>query len=416
MRLFHDQISSLACVIKEEEGVRQLLETVLQFQEDAAKVLKDSEEWMVNWKVERLEEEEEMEGEGKRKGRKKKKDGRSEEEEKKEIKEEKPVEKMDVDGNDNNEVKEWKVEESKDKVKKIEEESDDEEDDLQSEKVGRLLELGNSLDIDLPELPLLKHRHQKVLWLEEVQEALEDPSCVVADVVKTLMDKSLTLPPHRRIEATRTLLYQLLNDINEWDSKAASLLQAKDSSIEEADALLAEAKKIPASMPSVNALRDAAKKAREWTAKAAVALSRDDGKVFGDELMSDQHSGEMASVGGPRAQLLEVVEAMLHRARPIPLKLPHLEALEEQVASTHIWLERTSKTFLKKNSSHYSLIEVLVPRTDIGLSSGTKKSNKRFKREESVLMQASSLLDITPDKAAKSSSLVQAYKVTIHIM
>jgi histone demethylase JARID1 len=55
--------------------------------------------------------------------------------------------------------------------------------------------------------------------------------------------------------------------------------------------------------------------------------------------------------------MLEVVEALVHRARPIPLHLPELRLLEEEAAAAHLWLEKTARTFLKKNST-YSLIEV----------------------------------------------------------
>ena len=55
--------------------------------------------------------------------------------------------------------------------------------------------------------------------------------------------------------------------------------------------------------------------------------------------------------------LVEAVEALVSRGRPIPLSLPQLASLEEQVAAAHSWLDKTQRTFLKKNS-HLSLLEV----------------------------------------------------------
>lgn len=50
--------------------------------------------------------------------------------------------------------------------------------------------------------------------------------------------------------------------------------------------------------------------------------------------------------------------------------------LESQVSAAKSWKERTARTFLKKNST-YSLLEVLSPRTDIGVYPVTKKRKKK---------------------------------------
>lgn len=75
------------------------------------------------------------------------------------------------------------------------------------------------------------------------------------------------------------------------------------------------------------------KRAREWTNKVT-ALQK-----------------------GESPPLLETVEGLVARGRPISLHLEPLAELEENVAAAHAWLEKTARTFLKKNS-HLTLLEV----------------------------------------------------------
>ena len=54
---------------------------------------------------------------------------------------------------------------------------------------------------------------------------------------------------------------------------------------------------------------------------------------------------------------LDMVESLVNKGRPIPVRLDQLPQLESQVAAAKSWRERTARTFLKKNST-YSLLEV----------------------------------------------------------
>lgn len=97
--------------------------------------------------------------------------------------------------------------------------------------------------------------------------------------------------------------------------------------------IVEEAKPMAGFLPSVIALQDAARKAREWTSKV-------------DALQAGEHY-----------PYLEVLESLVSRGRPIPVRLDILPQLESQVAAAKAWRERTARTFLKKNSTH-SLVEV----------------------------------------------------------
>ena len=54
---------------------------------------------------------------------------------------------------------------------------------------------------------------------------------------------------------------------------------------------------------------------------------------------------------------LEVLEGLMAKGRPIPVRLDQLPQLESQVNAAKSWKERTARTFLKKNSS-FTLLEV----------------------------------------------------------
>ena len=90
---------------------------------------------------------------------------------------------------------------------------------------------------------------------------------------------------------------------------------------------------------------------------------------------------------------MESVEKLVAKGRPLPIRLDALNQLETQVAQARAWRERTARVFLKKsnssggggnNSATSSLLDILAPRTDIGLSEKEiqAKRKKRVDKEE----------------------------------
>ena len=65
---------------------------------------------------------------------------------------------------------------------------------------------------------------------------------------------------------------------------------------------------------------------------------------------------------GEHFPYLDVLESMVMKGRPIPVRLEQLPQVESQVAAARSWRERTARTFLKKNSP-YSLVEVMMTNT-----------------------------------------------------
>ena len=123
-------------------------------------------------------------------------------------------------------------------------------------------------------------------------------------------------------------------------------------------------------MPTLQTLKEAIKKTKEWLQKSDEIIQNSDNFPY-----------------------MESVEKLVAKGRPLPIRLDALNQLETQVAQARAWRERTARVFLKKsnssggggnNSATSSLLDILAPRTDIGLSEKEiqAKRKKRVDKEE----------------------------------
>ncbi|MBZ3887808.1 Lysine-specific demethylase 5A [Sciurus carolinensis] len=239
-----------------------------------------------------------------------------------------------------------------------------------SSKLQMLIDMGSSLYVELPELPRLKQELQQARWLDDVRLTLSDPQQVTLDVMKKLIDSGVGLAPHHAVEKAMAELQELLTVSERWEEKAKVCLQARPRhSVTSLESIVNEAKNIPAFLPNVLSLKEALQKAREWTAKVEAIQS------------------------GSNYAYLEQLESLSAKGRPIPVRLDALPQVESQVAAARAWRERTGRTFLKKNSSH-TLLQVLSPRTDIGIYGSGK--NRRKKVKELIEKEKEKDLDLEP--------------------
>ncbi|KAF3816466.1 hypothetical protein GH733_014639 [Mirounga leonina] len=239
-----------------------------------------------------------------------------------------------------------------------------------SSKLQMLIDMGSSLYVELPELARLKQELQQARWLDEVRLTLSDPQQVTLDVMKKLIDSGVGLAPHHAVEKAMAELQELLTVSERWEEKAKVCLQARPRhSVASLESIVNEAKNIPAFLPNVLSLKEALQKAREWTAKVEAIQS------------------------GSNYAYLEQLESLSAKGRPIPVRLDALPQVESQVAAARAWRERTGRTFLKKNSSH-TLLQVLSPRTDIGIYGSGK--NRRKKVKELIEKEKEKDLDLEP--------------------
>ncbi|KAL7982263.1 hypothetical protein Chor_009861 [Crotalus horridus] len=261
-----------------------------------------------------------------------------------------------------------------------------------SSKLQTLIDMGSGLYVELPELPRLKQELQQARWLDEVRVTLSDPQRVTLDLMKKLIDSGVGLAPHHAVEKAMAELQEVLTVSERWEEKAKVCLQARPrQSIAALENIVNEAKNIPAYLPNILALREALQRARDWTAKVE------------------------AIQNGSNYAYLEQLENLSTKGRLIPVRLDALPQVDSQVAAARAWRERTGRTFLKKNSS-YTLLQVLSPRTDIGVYGSSKNRRKRVKeliekeKEKDLDMESLSELEDGVEEYRDTAAVVAVFK------
>lgn len=158
--------------------------------------------------------------------------------------------------------------------------------------------------------------------------------------------------------------------------------------IGDVERLIREGEAISSGLPSLTVLREAMRKAKEWMTKAkSLKLTSTD----------------------PAFPYLETLEALVAKGRPLPVKLePMLTNLETQVASCRAWRERTARVFLKKNSS-LTLLDVLCPRTDVGVEGKRRRKSHQPQSREDVSIPHPTFQHLTPQQLADPKKFVQTY-------
>ena len=183
-------------------------------------------------------------------------------------------------------------------------------------------------------------------WDPEVNPLEQDctelePGTVTLDSLRDLLESGISLAPHPVLEKSLAKLQGLLETSEKIEDKASNSLQSKTKlALSSVEVIVREVDLLPTYLPSVMALKDSLRKAKEWMSKF-------------DALQKVEFS-----------PYLETLETLLAKAKPIAIKLEPLEQLEGQVGAGHAWRERTARTFLRKNS-YYTLVEVLSPKLDI---------------------------------------------------
>uniref|UniRef100_A0A8C1FFB0 [histone H3]-trimethyl-L-lysine(4) demethylase n=2 Tax=Cyprinus carpio TaxID=7962 RepID=A0A8C1FFB0_CYPCA len=225
-----------------------------------------------------------------------------------------------------------------------------------SSALQSLLDEGAGMDVELPQLAVLRQRLEQARWVEAVQEASDQPADLSLDCMRRLIDQGVGLTPHACVERTMARLQELLTVCEHWEEKAHNMLTARPRhSIETLEAAIQEVDSIPAYLPSCLQLKDCVNRAKEWIMEA-------------DALQA-----------GGRIPGLAALSELVSRARSVPVMLEPLSRLESLISEVQAWKESAAKTFLLRNSSH-SLLEVLCPRCE----NGPQKSKSKKAKDVSV--------------------------------
>uniref|UniRef100_A0A8C5FJF6 [histone H3]-trimethyl-L-lysine(4) demethylase n=1 Tax=Gadus morhua TaxID=8049 RepID=A0A8C5FJF6_GADMO len=215
-----------------------------------------------------------------------------------------------------------------------------------------LLDVSLGLDVELPQLPLLRERLEQARWLEGAQRASGRPDSLCLDTMRRLIDQGVGLAPHGSVERAMARLQELLTVSEQWEERALSLMEARPfHSMETLEDALQEVENIPAFLPNCMQLKEVVLKAKDWLQEV-----------------------EALQVN-PWASVVQLTPSA-----DIPVWLDPLTRLEALLADVQTWKESAAKTFLVKNSS-LSLLEVLTPRCDVG--AGSQKSRSKKSKEAS---------------------------------
>uniref|UniRef100_A0A8D0GTH0 [histone H3]-trimethyl-L-lysine(4) demethylase n=1 Tax=Sphenodon punctatus TaxID=8508 RepID=A0A8D0GTH0_SPHPU len=221
-------------------------------------------------------------------------------------------------------------------------------------ELQELLDVSFEFDVDLPQLAEMRIRLEQARWLEDVHQACLDQSSLTLDDMRRLIDSGVGLAPHPAVEKAMARLQELLTVSEHWEDKARNLIKARPrQSLSSLAAAVKEIEEIPAYLPNGIALKDAAKRAKDWIQEV-----------------------EGLQAGG-RVPVLDTLMELVSRGRSIPVHLEYLPRLESLVAEVQTWKECAANTFLTENSA-YTLLEVLCPRCDIG-TLGFKRKQKKLK-------------------------------------
>ncbi|XP_046730827.1 lysine (K)-specific demethylase 5Ba isoform X1 [Silurus meridionalis] len=214
------------------------------------------------------------------------------------------------------------------------------------------LDEGSGLEVDLPELDVLRQRLEQARWVEAVQLASTEPTSLTLELMRKLIDQGVGLEPHACVERTMAHLQELLTVCEQCEEKAHRMLVSRPcQNIETLEKMLLEVSSIQAYLPNCLQLQDSVLRAREWIQEA-----------------------EALQLGG-RVPGFSSLNELILKAKGIPVLLEPLARLESLVFEVQAWKESAAKMFLLKYSS-LSLLEVLCPRWDSGCQ---KSKSKRVK-------------------------------------
>uniref|UniRef100_A0A8C7J7V7 [histone H3]-trimethyl-L-lysine(4) demethylase n=1 Tax=Oncorhynchus kisutch TaxID=8019 RepID=A0A8C7J7V7_ONCKI len=132
-----------------------------------------------------------------------------------------------------------------------------------------LLDVSLSLDVELPQLSLLRERLEQARWLEVVQGASSQPHSLCLDTMRRLIDQGVGLASHALVERAMARLQELLTMSEHWEERALSLMETRPCHcVETLEAALQEVASIPAYLPNCLLLKDTVDQAKDWLQEA----------------------------------------------------------------------------------------------------------------------------------------------------
>lgn len=236
--------------------------------------------------------------------------------------------------------------------------------------VEKLIEEGSALCIELPQIKPLKAVLEKLRWYNCVREIRESEEKIPMQTIKKFLKEGHELQvvdevDDRLIQVELHDLQSIMVDVEEWEAEAKKCFESgTQHEIPEIEELLQRADSIDGKLQSQSMLEDALKKAKEWLATVEI-------------LQTNEHY-----------PYFHTLENVVNRGKNIPFQLEELKRMEEHLVSARGWKQKTSRTFLKRNSC-LELFEVLSPRSNPIMlpNSANGDNNLELYREEQICQQ-----------------------------
>ncbi|XP_043916445.1 lysine-specific demethylase 5C isoform X2 [Protopterus annectens] len=250
-----------------------------------------------------------------------------------------------------------------------------------------LIEQGDHMVIDVPEMNQLRGQVQQALWLNEMRETLATSSSrhVTLDVMRRLMESGCNVTQNLEVEKAMAELQELLTISERWEEKAQICLEARQKHPPATlEAIIKEAETIPVFLPNILSLKETLLKARAWIADV-------------EEIQNGDHY-----------PCLDDLEGLVAVGRDLPVRMDELHHLEVQVMAAHSWREKACKTFLKKNSC-YTLLEVLCPCNNVD-SHNIKRARWKKEKDCSLFKSDIESLGLSAQDLREPGSVSLAFK------
>uniref|UniRef100_A0A182NNM3 [histone H3]-trimethyl-L-lysine(4) demethylase n=1 Tax=Anopheles dirus TaxID=7168 RepID=A0A182NNM3_9DIPT len=138
--------------------------------------------------------------------------------------------------------------------------------DTNVQQLNQLIEEGNALCIELPQIAELKDRLTQYKWYREVRTLRENTvDRLSLEDIKKLINEGMRILPHTVLEKELSQLHGIMLQIVDWEQSANQCFKTETQhKISEIDNLLERAQNIEAFLPLAGQLKDVLHKSKEW--------------------------------------------------------------------------------------------------------------------------------------------------------
>lgn len=182
--------------------------------------------------------------------------------------------------------------------------------DTNIQQLTHLIEEGNSLCIELPQIVQLKDRLAQFKWYKQVRLLRENTiDRLSLDEIKKLLDEGMKILPHTVLEKELAELHGIMLQIVDWEKSASQCFKTETQhKISEIENLLERAHLIEDFLPSHGQLKDALQKSKEWL-HAIESLERNENYNFFHTLQNIANRAKLLPMEAERQKLFESMGA-----------------------------------------------------------------------------------------------------------